>query len=298
MKKLKGYLLDIWYRLCDAYQLRKIRKEYALNIMTSEETISYIKQHNCSIARYGDGDLGLMLKTGAEGYQDISDALSEALRDVFRNASQDLLVCMPYPMISTRKFLKHGKRFWNGWAIQNQKTIVTEIRQLAGNECVFGDSFVSRPYTGYKSIKRADKLFPQLKQLWDDKDVLFVEGEGTRLGLGNDLFDNTKSIKRIIAPAENAFDVYDAIVEAVMSVWSGELVMIALGPTATVLACDLSKRGIQALDVGHIDIQYEWYLTGEPYKPVANKYVNETIGGTSFDVCENQQYLSQIVAKV
>ena len=36
--------------------------------------------------------------------------------------------------------------------------------------------------------------------------------------------------------------------------------LIALGPTATILAYDLAEKGVQALDVGHIDIEYEWFL--------------------------------------
>ena len=37
--------------------------------------------------------------------------------------------------------------------------------------------------------------------------------------------------------------------------------MIAcLGPTATVLAYDLGMGGLQTLDVGQIDNEYEWYI--------------------------------------
>ena len=39
-----------------------------------------------------------------------------------------------------------------------------------------------------------------------DRDVIICEGEKTRMGVGNDLLDNCKSIKRIICPSENAFD--------------------------------------------------------------------------------------------
>ena len=44
------------------------------------------------------------------------------------------------------------------------------------------------------------------------------------------------------------------------------IILIALGPTATVLAYDLSKRGYQAIDVGHIDIEYEWFLNNASKK--------------------------------
>lgn len=305
MNTFKQKTINIWYALQrpmisirNAYKLRKMRTELPVSIMSSENTIAYIKENNCSIARYGDGEFGLMFKTGAAGYQEISDGLADALKEVFRNRSTSLLICIPYPMKSTKEFVKHGKQFWNTWALCNYKKVVTEIYRLAGEGYLFGDSFVSRPFTGYKVKAKADNLFSHLKLLWEDRDVLFVEGEGTRLGVGNDLFDNAKSIKRILAPAENAFGVYYEVLEAVRAVWNGELVIMALGPTATVLASDLSKQGIQALDLGHIDIQYEWYLSGEAYKPIANKYVNEVKGGGVFETCEDQVYQSQIVATV
>lgn len=127
---------------------------------------------------------------------------------------------------------------------------------------------------------------------------MFVEGYQTRLGVGNDLFDNAKSIKRILCPAENAFDAYEKIMESIDALWRGELVILALGPTATVLASDLSQKGIQALDLGHIDIQYEWYLAGTSYVPVKGKYTNETLDGRQPEACEDETYLSQIIAEV
>lgn len=296
--KLKQVLLSAWDVISPTMQSFFIRKKYRLSIMTSEQTVAYIKKHNCSIARYGDGDFGLMLKTEAEGYQEISDALSDALKNVFVDPSPDLLICIPYPMVSTREFLPHGKKFWHGWCISWQEKVVTTINDLAGKNYVFGDSFVSRPYTGYKAADKPKQMFSLLKQLWDQKDILFVEGEGTRMGVGNDLFSNAKSIKRILAPAENAFSVYPQILDSVLSHWNGELVIIALGPTATVLASDLSKKGIQALDIGHIDVQYEWFKSGTPYQPIANKYVNEAIGGNTLVEYTDPVYESQIIDKI
>lgn len=298
MGRLKQMILKVWFSLYDAHELRKIRRRYAVSIMTSEETVAYIKEHHCSIARFGDGELGLMLERGEVRFQKKSAALAEKLKDVFRYASSNVLICMPYPIQSTKGFMKHGKLFWKGWCLQQQKDIVTEIRQLMGREYLFGDSFVSRPFSGYKSKARSRRLFPLIKELWENKDVLFVEGEGTRLGIGNDLFDNTKSIKRILAPAENAFDVYPEIVKTIEAVWNGELIIMALGPTATVLAYELSVKGMQLLDVGHIDIQYEWYLEGTAYTAIKNKYVNEVKGANTVTACHDQKYLSQVVAKV
>ena len=41
------------------------------------------------------------------------------------------------------------------------------------------------------------------------------------------------------------------------------MVIIALGPTATVLAYDLSLKGIQSLDIGHITNVYDRIVYGK-----------------------------------
>ena len=94
--------------------------------------------------------------------------------------------------------------------------------------------------------------------------------------MGNDLFNNTKSIKRILCPAVNAFNVYQKIINQVKKIDKSNLILLALGPTSTVLAYDLDKLGYRAIDVGHIDIEYEWFLRNATKKiQINNKYVIE-----------------------
>ena len=74
---------------------------------------------------------------------------------------------------------------------------------------------------------------------------------------------------------------------------------MALGPTATVMAYDLAKLGYQAIDIGHVDIEYEWFLMKAIHKvPIQNKYVNEAGAGIGVGSCNNQTYLNQIIFKI
>ena len=79
-----------------------------------------------------------------------------------------------------------------------------------------------------------------------------------------------------------------------------DLVLLALGPTATVLAYDLAKSGIQALDIGHIDIEYEWYLRKDrTHKKIEGKYVSEAQSGTEVgEIDVNDDYWKQVVANI
>ena len=57
------------------------------------------------------------------------------------------------------------------------------------------------------------------------------------------------------------------------------MILLALGPTSTVLTYDLYKLGYQVIDVGHIDIEYEWFLRKAKKRiQIDNKYVNEALG--------------------
>ena len=141
--------------------------------------------------------------------------------------------------------------------------------------------------------------FQKFKQLWNNKNIIFVEGEGSRLGLGNDLFSNAKDIKRIICPAKNAYENYSKIFETCKTLSKDSLFLLALGPTATVLAYDLALEGYRAIDLGHLDIEYEWFLKKAKNKiPIQDKYVNEAKNGKKVTNIKDSKYNSQIYKKI
>ena len=72
-----------------------------------------------------------------------------------------------------------------------------------------------------------------------------------------------------------------------------------MGPTATVLAYDLACAGFQALDIGHIDLEYEWMLAGTGGKTlIKGKYNNEVAGGDIVEYIPDSNYEKQIVARL
>lgn len=275
---------------------------YHLNIMTSEETIAYILKSKCSIARFGEGEFEMILEPDSNlGFQSHDAKLAGRLKDVLGNKNPSLLICIPYALNDIGGRTEHSRSFWFHWGEKRNQhhRIVSLIRQLHPNGYCFGDTQITRPYIAYKTPKHGAKIFSELRQLWEGKDILFVEGEKSRLGIGNDLFSNAKSVKRILCPATNAFDCYDAIVKAVIEVWNGEIVLLALGPTATVLAADFASCGIQALDLGHVDIEYEWFLHGaKDHEKVEGKFTNESLNGQQVSECEDPEYIKSIVRRV
>ncbi len=306
--KVKWFLVGIYEKLYDWKRITAQEIKYAwfvrhdrFRIMTPERTIKYIKKNHCSIARFGDGEFDLLFQKRGLNFQVASDALSMALHEVIVCGDPNLLVCIPGVFNSIKGTNWHASMFWSRWAFENSRhQQIFDLIQRCGNaDYLFGDAQITRPYIDWRSPKRAKKIFPLLKQIWQGKDILVVEGEKTRLGVGNDLFSDVRSIKRILCPAENAFGCCDDIFNTVLNYYRNELVILALGPTATVLAAKFSKCGIQALDLGHVDIEYEWFLSGAKEKhSISGKYVNEVVNGRNPDTCDDSDYLREIIVSV
>lgn len=286
------------------YETRRIfllRTRYRLRIMTYNETLRYIEENHCNIARFGDGEFGYFFGLKDTGFQRCSEELKWALLNVLDKPQANLLVCVPRYFSSLSGCNKRAKTYWRDWGkIDNrQQKIVEFLRNKCGKEYRFGDAHLTRPYIDQKSDRRAKETYKRLKKLWEHRDLLIVEGEKTRLGVGNDLLNNARSVKRILAPAINAFESYDQIKRAILDHYSDQLVLLALGSTATVLASDLARNNIWALDIGHLDIEYEWFLCKAKDKiAISGKFVQETRDGKEVRECLDEEYLSQIVARV
>ena len=146
-------------------------------------------------------------------------------------------------------------------------------------------------------MKNISNKFKNLKKIWNNREIIIIEGQYTKLGIGNNLFDNCKSIGRIICPATNAFDKYDEIVKEIRKQSKDKLILMSLGPTATVLAYDMSKEGYQCIDTGHVDIEYMWFLNSAKNKEeVEGKFVNEV--SSKVESIMDEKYTNQIIARV
>lgn len=267
------------------------------NILDNYETIDKIINDRCSISRFGDGELDLLIKNKGFRFQKINNRLSERLEEVLKSDNDKLIIGIP--KVFRKKDLdfrtEESKRWWNNYILNNR---LNWYRYLDTSK-VYGNTNFTRNYIAVKDKSKCNNYFNYVKRIWNNRNVIIVEGEFSRLGVGNDLFSNASSIERILAPNENAFDKYDNILKEIMKQSKEKLILLALGPTATILAYDLCKLGYQALDIGHIDIEYEWFLRKVDKKvPIENKYTFEAGNLIESDAFENKEYNEQIVSIV
>lgn len=292
-----NHLGNIEYELVDKYNI-KTDKIKIPKILSIEETIEEIINNKKSISRFGDGEFYFLL--GEENLKqiyfktDFSFELQEKLIQVIQSNLDNHLVCLWDNFGSLEKYTESGKAI----ARMHMLRFRNELNPYLDFNKTYGNAFISRPYINLQNKEISSHYFELIKKIWDKQDVVIIEGEGSRLGVGNDLFDNAKSIERVLCPSENAFSCYDEILDYAKTLPKNKLILIALGMTATILAYDLAKLGFWAIDIGHIDIEYEWYKQ-KTLLPVAvkNKYVNDESSRKFKDV-NDEKYKSSIIKTI
>jgi len=269
-----------------------IKRNY--RILDTHETLDKIINEKMSVARYGDGEVGMMEGRGIS-FQKFSPDLQKRLKEV--KTTEKLLLCIPN--VFSKEY--HNRELltdieYRFWRKNKMAHYYYWVKYFKDNQ-LYGDAFISRFYLRYKDKTVVKNTVLKLKEIWKNRDVVFVEGEKSRLGYGNDLFSGAKSISRILCPAVDAFDKYYETIDYIKkNISKSTLIILALGPTATAMAFELSQMDYQALDLGHIDIEYEWFLSGTDKKiPIKNKFVNETQDGKNPEDVNDVEYQSQIL---
>jgi glycosyltransferase family protein len=267
-----------------------VKKFQLPRILSIQESIDRMQRENLSIARFGDSEY-MYLTGNSDGLQKTSSALKEGLKRALLNRNPKLMVCLVnYEDLSDRTLRARFSAM-----MFHQKTIQRYIGFLS-SDYVYGNSNMTRFYMGQKKKWHSGELFEQFRSIWNNKDVVIFEGENTRFGYGNNLLSNTTSIKRVLCPSKEAFDVYDEIIEKARTVDKKALLLFALGATATVAASDLTDDGYVVIDIGNLDIEYEWYLRGYTrVTKIDGKQVSEARGGMAVGALNDENYRSQII---
>ena len=289
LKKIYSKFLE--YRSYIIYFFKSFNVPF--EVLDIEESLDYINKNKSSIIRFGDGELAII--EGANiGFQKKNDKLAKRLQEVLTSDIKGLEICIPGVFKSLNAHTKEAKKFWK----MNLVSSRNKWYELCKNK-KYLNAFVSRPYMEIKEKEKSARYFEKLKLIFKNKDVVLIEGKYSRLGVGNDLFDETKSLQRILCPTKNAFDKYEEILKEALKVSKKKIILLSLGPTAKVLAYDLFKEGYRVIDIGHIDLEYEWFLKKASKKEkISNKFVNEVNDNSDLTEINDEKYRKQIIKEI
>lgn len=292
-KTLQDAIIEVLENACTPVENR-YTSDFDICVKNNSETLNLILENRCSIARFGDGEFDIIAGNSIP-YQEYNETLAAELKEIIaRQSDTHFMTCLPDVFENQGRYNEACQSFWKGH--------LQAYRQLYNDVCTagwYGSTFVSRPYIDLADKSTVTGYFDRLKSLWDNRDVLIVEGKTTRSGVGNDLFDNAKSLVRIIGPSKNAYRAIDRIESKIEEYGKNKLILLMLGPTAKVISYHLYKKGYWLIDIGHIDSEYEWYKLGAVEKvKLPNKHTAEHNYDQDIVFDHDQVYESQIVATV
>jgi hypothetical protein len=187
-----------------------------------------------SLARYGDGELRTCLGGDAISQRHRSDKLVAELRNILQVPVDGLLVGIPNVMSKTPKA--------DSWAKYGTPSYTKLYGPLS-----FGSSFITRP----DSAPWIDvpEYWEKVRDLWRGKDITLAVGD--KKSVTSELIaGEAASLREVWGPRTEAYDIIDQIEEQIGKP-SGTVIM-CLGVTATVLAARLARKGVHAIDLGHI----------------------------------------------
>lgn len=229
------------------------------------ETLDAIYERRLSLVRFGDGELRLMAhQNHALAFQHNSPELRLELKAALNPdwvAPERVLVSLPPPF--------RGDLHWLGCWMGSWNLIKPSINPARR----YGHSLITRPV--FFRGQGADGI-AQWRRLWQGRQVLMVTGRGSRFDLVPELFDSAGRVDFLYAAAEHAFAKRETILQDIVErVRPDALVLLSLGPTATVLAHRIAAAGIQALDIGHLSASYKTAFDDGPLPEAMPTYRNQ-----------------------
>lgn len=204
-----------------------------------------------SIARFGDGEWRCAAGGGCTS-QRADPQLAAELRKVLHETGDNFIVGIPKVENCPRA---------ESWAKYCAPPYLDLLPKSKG---VFHSSFITRPDNA-PSIDTPEYWY-LVRQLWKGKNVILVvglakDGHGAeKKSLTEAMLADAAQVRVIIGPRQHAYAEIDSIERHIVYCVDQEIrscaeqprVILCLGTAATVLAWRLWKRGIHAMDVGHI----------------------------------------------
>lgn len=225
-----------------------------LQVANLDETIEALSKSQKSFVRFGDGEIRL-IEGDKLPLQEADEQLAKRLREILSTDSEMLLIGIPDIFGSLTKYRKESRRFWKEHLLFFRK----KYEKYCNTDLQYYDAFFSRLYYMYDNRELSRKRFEKIKTIWQNRDVVIIESKSAHTGVDNDLLSYASSVKRIICPESNAFEVYDELLEKALTYEQGTMFLISAGASAKLLAVDLLKAGYRALDIGSLDMEYQWY---------------------------------------
>jgi hypothetical protein len=235
--------MDAYLHVVSRDVLQDVRDFTTEHQLGFARTLERIIQERLSFARFGDGELKIMLRPEFNlRFQRWSAGLATDLRAVLTYDGFDpdrLLLGFPYP---------YRGLYWSDLWLD----IWPDLQPLLRTDVTYGTTHVSRPVFFQRLGQDGVALW---RQVWQDRDVCIVTGEGSR-------FDIVASTRFVYSTPVNAYNDLPRLMGELKNEDPDVLYLVALGPAGTLVTASLAQMGRWAIDVGHISASWANVFNG------------------------------------
>lgn len=262
-----------------------------IQVHTIEETIAELCNTDKSMVRFGDGEI-TMIRGRSLKLQKVNPEIMEGLTRILRYEYDDMIVTIPEIFGDLSVYRKESRQFWKDHLLFSRKI----YEKYCNPDRQYFSTSVSRFYYAFEDKHSCKAWIEGIRQIWKDKDVVVVEGARTHNGVGNDLLGTARSVERIIGPSSDAYGKLPEIQKECMKYPKDRLFLISLGVAAKFLTEKLFLEGYRVLDIGNLDMEYEWYLNHEEKKEKIPKH--DIIDREANRRAGYEDYLDQIKVRI
>lgn len=284
--KLSRWIKDI-FALIDYVLYRAGIKKCSIKVYSVEETIEELIHADKSMVRFGDGEI-TMIRGRSLKLQKVRPEIVEGLKRILGYQYDGMIVTIPEIFDDLSVYRKESRQFWRDHLLFSRKI----YEKYCNKNRIYYNTSLSRFYYALEDKSKCAQWIEGIRCIWKDKDVVVVEGERTHNGVGNDLLDNARSVERIIGPASDAYEKLDEIIECCKEYSKDRLFLVSLGVAAKFFTERMFLEGYRVLDIGNLDMEYEWYLNNAGQKERILKH--DIVGVAANEEAGYDKYLEQI----
>ena len=134
-----------------------------------------------SVIRFGDGEFNI-IRGESIFYQDYNKELALRLESIILSGNYDnTLICLPDVFEDLARYNDYAQRTYKKRFFPQNASFLKRIEQTKN---WYGSTFVSRPYIDLVDKSESPGYFEKLRRIWNQRDVLIVEGKYSRSGVG------------------------------------------------------------------------------------------------------------------
>lgn len=227
-----------------------------LSILSTEESLRLLKEHPKSFVRTGDGECKIMMGMD-QPFQKYDKELAERLIDLLQTPRNNL-----YVGVNRAYFQPFG----DGELAKAQfnRRYAYEYRQVYYKYLNSGNCYIDANFTlhniGLKPNAETDSFFEQWKQLFKNKEIVLICGEGILDQLNYDIFELSKNKTYVYGPKKHAWSMHERLMEQIKRKSSkDQLLVFILGMAGKAMIPELTECGYMCWDIGHLAKYYDAY---------------------------------------